>query len=62
MITRYPPKTDPAAGKQPDAAAEQHGGSGHDEDCRCKETARMSPQELLRRMMSDLAFWKRPKK
>jgi hypothetical protein len=36
--------------------------AGHDETCRCKETSKMSPQELLRLMMSDLAFWKKTKK
>jgi hypothetical protein len=31
-------------------------------NCRCKETAEMTPRELLRRMMNDLAFWKKEKK
>ena len=30
--------------------------------CRCKETSKMTPQELLRLMFSDLAFWKKTKK
>ncbi len=33
-----------------------------DDACRCKETAAMTPGELLRRMMSDLAFWKKEPK
>ncbi len=33
-----------------------------EDDCRCKETAGMTPRELLRRMMSDLAFWKKEQK
>ncbi len=28
-------------------------------DCRCKETSKMSPRELLKLMMKDLAFWKK---
>lgn len=32
------------------------------DDCRCKETSRMSPRELLKLMMSDLAFWKKADK
>jgi hypothetical protein len=32
------------------------------DDCRCKETALMTPRQLLRRMMDDLSFWKRAKK
>ena len=34
----------------------------HDENCRCKETSKMTPQELLKLMVSDLAFWKKLKK
>jgi hypothetical protein len=40
---------------------EEHARAGHDENCRCKETSKMSAQELLRLMMSDLAFWKKTK-
>jgi hypothetical protein len=29
--------------------------------CRCKETAEMTPRELLRRMINDLVFWKKEK-
>jgi len=32
--------------------------ASHD-DCRCKEVSEMNPRELLRLMMSDLAFWKK---
>lgn len=39
-----------------------HAGTDHDEACRCKETSKMTPRELLKLMMSDLAFWKKPKK
>ncbi len=30
--------------------------------CRCEETAKMTPRELLGLMMKDLAFWKKAKK
>lgn len=33
-----------------------------DDACRCKETSRMTPRELLRLMMRDLAFWNKEKK
>jgi hypothetical protein len=42
--------------------ADVHGGAGHDDSCRCQEASKMSPRELLKLMMSDLAFWKKPKK
>ena len=32
------------------------------DDCRCKEVADMTPRQLLRLMMRDLAFWKKVKK
>ncbi len=30
--------------------------------CRCEETAKMTPRELIGLMMKDLAFWKKAKK
>jgi hypothetical protein len=30
--------------------------------CRCKETAIMTPRQLLRLMVNDLSFWKKEKK
>ena len=47
----------PEKGKEADGAH-----AGHDDSCRCKETSKMSPQELLKLMMNDLAFWKKTKK
>ncbi len=32
-----------------------------DDVCRCKQTSKMTPRELLKLMMGDLAFWKRKK-
>ena len=34
-------------------------GQGVDEGCRCKEVALKTPQELVKMMISDLAFWKK---
>jgi hypothetical protein len=46
--------------------AEQPGASAHESEhgkaCRCEETAAMKPRELLKLMISDLAFWKKAKK
>jgi hypothetical protein len=39
-----------------------HGKAGHGDVCRCQETSKMSPRELIKIMMSDLAFWKKSKK
>lgn len=33
-----------------------------DNSCRCEETSEMSPRELIRLMISDLAFWKKARK
>jgi hypothetical protein len=33
-----------------------------DDACRCKKTSEMTPRELLKLMISDLAFWKKAKK
>lgn len=62
MIIRYAKAVDQDnPGKDSKTAGEQ-AGEGHDENCRCREASRMTPQELLKLMMSDLAFWKKPKK
>ncbi len=42
-------------------AAQQHAKAGHDDACRCKETSRMTPAELMKLMIRDLAFWKKEK-
>jgi hypothetical protein len=42
--------------------ADEHEGAGHNDACRCKEASEMKPRELLRLMISDLAFWKKTKK
>ncbi len=46
--------------------ADRHGAKPSEIDqekaCRCEETASMKPGELLKLMISDLAFWKKTKK
>jgi hypothetical protein len=42
--------------------AETKAGAGKDDACRCKETSQMTPRELLKLMMNDLAFWLKRKK
>ncbi len=49
----------PGKGKSP---TEQHAAADTEGICRCKETSKMTPQELLKLMFSDLAFWKKTKK
>ena len=44
------------------STTEQHAAADIDGTCRCKETSKMTPQELLKLMFSDLAFWKKTKK
>jgi hypothetical protein len=63
MVTRHQEIVNPAGGqgneKKP---AEAQAGAGKDDACRCKETSQMTPRELLKLMMNDLAFWKKEKK
>jgi hypothetical protein len=54
---------------QPGSSKQEHdetaipgAGTEKTEACRCKATSEMKPRELLRLMMSDLLFWKRPGK
>jgi hypothetical protein len=35
---------------------------GDEDECRCKEVAKKTPFEMLKLMISDLAFWKKTKK
>jgi hypothetical protein len=34
---------------------------GNEESCRCKEVAKKTPREMLKLMVSDMAFWKKGK-
>jgi hypothetical protein len=47
---------------QEKATTELHAAADSNGICRCKETSKMTPQELLKLMFSDLAFWKKSKK
>jgi hypothetical protein len=62
MIIRYPKDAGPGSPVKDNQAAEPLARTDKDDSCRCKETSKMSPAELFKLMMSDLAFWKRTKK
>lgn len=62
MIKRHehtPGQDGPGRGKKAGAAGQA--GAGEDA-CRCRETSKMTPRQLLGLMMSDLAFWKKTAK
>ncbi len=42
--------------------ADKQKGTGDHDTCRCKETSKMTPRQLVGLMVSDLAFWKKAKK
>jgi len=44
------------------SAEEQKAGDGGEDSCRCKEASQKTFPDLLRLMISDLAFWKKNKK
>jgi len=62
MIIRYPKDAGPVSPGKDEQAAESRAGADKDGACRCKEAAKMSPGELFKFMISDLAFWKKTKK
>jgi len=45
-----------------DATEKETGSQAENDVCRCKQASKMTPRELLKLMMSDLAFWKMKKK
>lgn len=55
-------KTDPAGRVKENRTAEPQARADRGGDCRCKETSEMKPRQLLKLMMSDLAFWKKAEK
>jgi hypothetical protein len=63
MVTDYQ-KTAHLRGPEKERGPEvsQTGAAGKDDACRCKKTSEMSPGELVKLMISDLAFWKKPNK
>lgn len=50
------------AGREMKDNPERPDGMNPGDACRCKETAKMTPGELLKLMMKDLAFWRRSKR
>jgi hypothetical protein len=62
MVTRYQKTVDPGGPGKEKKAAERQAEAGKDDACRCKEASKMTPRQLLRLMISDLAFWKKAKK
>ena len=62
MIIRYPTTVDAGGPGKEKKAAENQAKAGKEDTCRCKETSKMTPRELLGLMINDLAFWKKVKK
>lgn len=53
-----------SSGKRPGETVkpgEQEAGEGSKVSCRCKEVSKKTLPEMLRLMLSDLAFWKKAK-
>jgi hypothetical protein len=61
MLIRNPKTADPGRPEKDEKAAESPAGTGKDDACRCKEASEMSPGQLLKLMVRDLAFWKKMK-
>jgi len=61
MSIRNPKTADPGRPGKDEKSAELPAGIGKDDACRCKEASDMSPGQLLKLMVSDLAFWKKMK-
>jgi hypothetical protein len=59
MITRYPKTLDQDDPKKENITEEVPVEAGNEADCRCKEASTMTPRELLKLMISDLALWKK---
>lgn len=60
MIVRYPKDTSSAGTREESKSpAPDESGHVHNDTCRCEETSKMTPRELLGLMMNDLAFWKK---
>lgn len=61
MVTGNRTGADPGAAAKDKGAPSKIGAAG-DDACRCEEVSKMTPRQLLGLMLSDLAFWKKPKK
>jgi hypothetical protein len=62
MIINYSKTVDSDAAGKDEKAAESQVGTEKDDACRCKTASEMSPGQLFKLMVSDLAFWKKAKK
>jgi len=62
MIIRYPINAGSGGSGNEKSPGAPKTAAGKEGACRCKETADMTPRQLLGLMFSDLAFWKKPKK
>jgi hypothetical protein len=62
MVARFQKTVHPRGPDKEKETAAPEAGAGNDDACRCKEASKMTPRQLLGLMMSDLAFWKKPKK
>ncbi len=62
MVMRYQKTVGPGDPGKEKKIAERQAEAGKDDACRCKEASEMTPRELLKLMMRDLAFWKKEKK
>jgi len=63
MVTHHHEPVHPAGRQENEKKpANAQAESGKDDACRCKETSQMTPRELLKLMLNDLAFWKKNKR
>lgn len=62
MVMGYKKTDSPRGPAKEKEFAESKTGVDKDDACRCKEASKMPPRELLKLMISDLAFWKKAKK
>jgi hypothetical protein len=62
MITHYPKTVDAGGPRKDEKIVELQSGADKDDACRCKAASKMSPGQLVKLMVSDLAFWKKAKK
>jgi hypothetical protein len=62
MIKRYDQTDEPGNTGKANETEAQQSTAVQEDACRCKETSKMKPRELLGLMMNDLAFWKKVKK
>jgi hypothetical protein len=62
MIIRYPKTVHQVSLGKDESPAASQAGAEKDDACRCKATSEMSPGELLKLMVRDLAFWQKTKK